>query len=183
MGMRDRTDGRDPDLEAEFERFYRTHAQAVAGYVARRVPADSVQDVVADTFAVAWRRLDRLPDEVLPWLLGVARRVIANQYRTSRRQEALRLRLSAEPPRPAESSSGGLPRVVAALLRLPEREREVVLLAAWEGLSAQQAARVLGCSTAAYRLRLHRARRKLAALTDEENDERRPATLRPEELT
>ena len=184
MGSRDQPDGQDTGVEAGFERMYRAYAPEVAAYVARRVRADSVQDVVADTFAIAWRRLDRLPDEVLPWLLAVARRVIANQQRASRRHGALRVRMAAQPVGLTERVGSELPRVVAALLRLPERDREVLLLAAWEGLSAQQAACVLGCSATAYRIRLHRARRKLVSLVDDESDEQRHAVsaLRPEEL-
>jgi RNA polymerase sigma-70 factor (ECF subfamily) len=71
-----------------------------------------------------------------------------------------------------------------ALNGLPEADREALMLAAWEGLSAQQAARVLGCSPTAFRIRLHRARRKLEASLDDEPGARHRTvpSLRPEEL-
>jgi RNA polymerase sigma-70 factor (ECF subfamily) len=188
--------GHDPQLDegesaasALFDRLYRAQAPQLLAYVARRVPADGVADVVADTFAVAWRRLSRVPaDDPLPWLLGVARRVIANQHRSRRRREALVQRLAGQPPFEPDQASAGLllTEVVAALRELPERDREALRLAAWEGLTARQAGQVLGCSATAYRLRLHRARRKLAARlngsADSQQRESVLPTLHPEEL-
>ena len=176
----------DPNDVSRFELLYRAHAPAVVAYAARRVPPDGVADVVADTFAVAWRRLDRVPGEPLPWLLGVARRVIANQRRSERRRDRLVSRAAAEPVAAAHAEPDSeLAELLAALRSLSDRDREALQLAAWEGLSAPQAARVLGCSPTAYRLRLHRARRKLAARLDRAGDVRpepfRPH-LRPEEL-
>lgn len=167
--------------DEEFEQLYRANAAGVSAYVARRLPADSVQDAVAETFAVAWRRRDRVPDEPFPWLLAVARRVIANHRRTARRRATVPL---VDVPQPAAADGRDLSDVLAALNGLPERDREALMLAAWEGLSAAQAARVLGCSPTAFRLRLHRARRKLAAGLDDESGTRHRAVpaLRPEEL-
>ena len=179
----------DPDRVTRFEDLYRAHVPDVIAYVARRVRPDGVGDVVADTFAVAWRRLESVPVEPLPWLFGVARRVIANQRRSQRRHLALVLRAAVEPrplaqaePEPEQE----LPAILAAFRSLPERDREVLRLTAWDELSSEQAGRVLGCSATAYRLRLHRARRKLAARLDIEADHDQPElirpTLRPEEL-
>jgi RNA polymerase sigma-70 factor, ECF subfamily len=166
-----------------FERLYREHAPRVIAYVARRLPDDVVHDVVAETFAVAWRRFDRVPTEPLPWLLGVARRVAANQRRSLRRRIALAERAAGQARAnvPQEVSSP----VLEALASLAESDREAVLLAAWDGLSAAEAASVLGCSPTAYRIRLHRARRKLAARLDRRSAKsggQRCPVLRPEEL-
>ena len=174
--------GGNSEEAARFERLYQEYAPSVIAYVARRVPSDLVADTVAETFAVAWRRLDRVPASPGPWLLAVARRVAANQRRGLRRRAALveraasQLVTSAEPQAPSQ--------VLEALAALPERDREAILLLAWEGLSASEAAEVLGCSATAYRLRLYRARRKLAAQLDamtEHQSEHLRTVLPPQE--
>jgi RNA polymerase sigma factor (sigma-70 family) len=150
-----------PEDAARFEQLYREHAPRVIAYAARRLPRDVVADVVAETFSVAWRRLDLVPVEPGPWLLAVARRVSANQRRSLRRRAALAERAAAHALVFFEVEDP--PAVLEALATLSERDREALLLAAWDGLSAAEAAAVLGCSATAYRLRLYRARRKLAA--------------------
>jgi len=113
---------------------------------------------------VAWRRLDDIGADPLPWLLGVARRVLANQRRGDQRRLALadRLRGTTPPHQVLELAPGLSDRLRAGLLALSPREREALLLVAWEGLSPDRAARATGCSAAAFRVRLHRARRHLA---------------------
>jgi RNA polymerase sigma factor (sigma-70 family) len=156
-----------------FEDVYSANCGPVLAYVLRRVRScDDAPDVLAETFLIAWRRLDDVPpgDAVKPWLYGVARRVLANQRRGERRRSALteRLRtdlatsdLAAQPgwPQPA----GELAEVARAFRRLPEPDQELLALVGWEGLSAHQIAITLGCSSNAARIRVHRARRKLAA--------------------
>lgn len=150
---------------ARFEALYRAHAGAVRGYTLRRIDVATADDVVSDVFLVAWRRLGEVPDDPLPWLLGVARRVLANKRRGAARQTALRGRLAAEPQVVAshddpEESPGD--RVLAALALLRPADREVLMLSAWEGLEPARAARVLGVRTGTFTMRLHRARRRLA---------------------
>jgi RNA polymerase sigma-70 factor, ECF subfamily len=84
--------------EHRFELLFRANYPAVRAYALRRSSGDSAQDVVAETFLVAWRRLDDVPADALPWLYGVARRVLANQRRTMRRSEALGERLAGRGP-------------------------------------------------------------------------------------
>jgi RNA polymerase sigma-70 factor (ECF subfamily) len=136
----------------------------VRAYALRRVASQAADDVVADVFVVAWRRLDAVPSEPLPWLLGVARRVLANRRRGERRAAALRLRLAAgEPQTPVASGPPASdPRVAAALADLSPRDRELLMLIAWEGLSVSEAAQVLGLRPGTVAVRLHRARRRLA---------------------
>ncbi|MGN6378992.1 MAG: RNA polymerase sigma factor [Gaiellales bacterium] len=155
----------DPDAQAaqRLEELFRRHHRAVAAYARRRVPGDTADDVVASTFLVAWRRLDDVPADSLPWLLAVARNVIATQQRGSRRRGALRLRLehsdtAAASPSPGEEPAGHL---AAALARLPANDREAITLIAWDGLQPAEAATVMGQSAAAFRVRLHRAKRRL----------------------
>ena len=78
-----------------FEEMFTEHYAAVRGYALRRTSADAAQDAVAETFLVAWRRLDDVPPDALPWLFGVARRVLANQRRSAARSEALEERLGS----------------------------------------------------------------------------------------
>ncbi len=158
-------------FEALFERY---HPDVVA-YVLRRAPQTAVDDVVSETFLVVWRALDRMPEEQLPWLYGVARRTLANHRRGRRRSAALNARLThvaAEPPKPEMLDEVIDPALRDALLELSEREREALLLVAWEGLSPAQAANALGCSGAAFRVRLHRARGRLAQLLAQTSSER-----------
>ena len=145
--------------EAKFERMYRAYADQVHAYARRRSDAAVADEVVAEVFLVAWRRLDQVPGEGLPWLLAVARRVLANQRRSKRRALALRERLGSIPaPSPGAGDRG----VLCALSTLGERDREVLLLIAWEGLSQAEVAEVLAIRRTAVAMRLHRARQRLS---------------------
>jgi RNA polymerase sigma-70 factor (ECF subfamily) len=155
--------------EAAFEQLFRDHYESVLRYVTRRVPADEVQDVVAQTFLAAWRRQQELRGDPLPWLLGVARRTSANQLRSEARRVALVDRLGGELRVPLPADVGGRSRLAEALRKLSEGDREALLLVAWDGLDHRAAARVSGCTTATFAVRLHRARRRLErALAGEE---------------
>jgi RNA polymerase sigma factor (sigma-70 family) len=166
---------------ARFDALFAEHFAAVRAYVMRRSGEGPLDDVLSETFLVAWRRIDTVPDDALPWLLGVARRVLANQRRGDLRRAALLDMLARVLPRslvvePAADVFGRLGGVMASL---SAPEREALLLVAWEGLSPQRAARVVGCSPAAFRARLYRARRRLAAQLGEPSP--RPFDARPTE--
>lgn len=128
---------------------------------------EAAEDVASETFAVAWRRRDRIPDPALPWLYAIAIRVISNQYRSTVRRRNLDARLAHEagissPERDPADPVSRRDSFFTAFGRLSEAEREVLRLAAWDGLNLRDAARAFGCSAGAFRVRLHRARRKLA---------------------
>jgi RNA polymerase sigma-70 factor (ECF subfamily) len=149
-----------------FERIFAATYQPVRAYVVRRAPAAAVEDVLSEVFLVAWRRLDSVADDPLPWLFGVARRVLANQFRAERRRGALldRLRLGAGFEDPGWQTPPGLrAELAAAVSALSATEREALLLVAWEGLTPDRGARAAGCSPSAFRVRLHRARGHVAA--------------------
>ncbi|MFZ0382004.1 MAG: sigma-70 family RNA polymerase sigma factor [Solirubrobacteraceae bacterium] len=151
--------------ELVFDALFRAHYVGVLRYALRRSPTRAAaEDIAAETFVVAWRRLNAVPADELPWLLGIAHRLILNERRSDRRRARLVARLSADPddpgPQPAEPSREHR-RVLDALGRLGERDQEVLRLAAWEGLDPSRAAAVLGCSRGALAVRLHRARRRL----------------------
>ncbi|WP_346224604.1 RNA polymerase sigma factor [Microbispora maris] len=158
-GMRDR-----------FEALYRACYPAVHRYALRRTEsADDVADVIAETFLAAWRRMDDVPDgdAALLWLYGAARRVLANHRRGQSRRSALAERLRDElavrqgAPAPLDHHAE---RIRAAFALLSPADREVLALSAWEGLTGPQIAAVLNCSSTAARLRLHKARKRLARL-------------------
>jgi RNA polymerase sigma-70 factor (ECF subfamily) len=150
-------------------RLYEKHNRAVRAYCLRRIGDNEVSDVVAEVFAVAWRRIDDIPDGemALPWLYAVAGRVVADHYRSHNRRLRLTIKLSAVRPLvAAEPESQVVQRseydqVHTALGALREKDREVLLLAAWEELSNHQIATILGCTTEAAAQRLHRAKKKL----------------------
>jgi RNA polymerase sigma factor (sigma-70 family) len=150
-----------------FEQMYAANCGPILGYVLRRTEnPDDAADVIAETFLTAWRRLEAVPagDEARLWLYGVARRVLANYRRGERRRAVLADRLRAELAagyRPAQCT-GELAEFADAFRSLAEADREVLALVGWEGLDRGQAAAVLGCSRNAVRIRLHRARRRLA---------------------
>lgn len=135
-------------------------------YALRRSDPATAEEVVSETFVIAWRKLAEVPEEPLPWLLAIARRVLANHRRGERRRGALAERFRGTV---AAAAAVEDPVVGVALSALPERDREVLLLHAWEGLSNSEAAAVLGCSANAFGVRLHRARERFArALADQE---------------
>jgi RNA polymerase sigma-70 factor (ECF subfamily) len=162
--MHDLEQRREPDAASDrFERLFRSHHAAVVAYVRRRAHADVVDDVVDETFLVAWRRLDRVPREELPWLLGVARNVLATQHRGARRRRSLASRLAGAGVETTsfDVAAGAGGPVLAALARLAPKDREALTLVAWEGLAPHQAAQVLGEAPGTFRVRLHRARTRM----------------------
>ena len=151
------------DRQARFEQLYRAHAGAVRTYAVRRAPSDAIaDDIVSDVFLVVWRRLDEVPDSPAPWLLAIARRALANRRRSERRAAALTDRL-ASLRRPASAAAGTGDRLLDALATLPEPDRELLMLVAWEGLEPGEIAQLLGVRPGTVAVRLHRARRRLAA--------------------
>jgi RNA polymerase sigma factor (sigma-70 family) len=151
-------DDHESDARVRLEGLYREFATDVHAYALRRVADDVAEDIVSDVFVVAWRRLDDVPPNALPWLLAVARKTISNYLRGDRRREALRLRLEHEGTPTVSAQLAGA--ALLALASLPEPDREALMLVAWEGLDSRSAASVLGCSPVAFRVRLHRARKK-----------------------
>jgi RNA polymerase sigma factor (sigma-70 family) len=154
--------------EQRFESLYREYYGQLMRYAARRVVDGQEADVVAEAFTIAWKHLDQLHEgDALPWLYGIARRVLANDRRGRYRRRRLADRIVAEPSGSADDHAGEVARrvdLLAAIDALSVRDRECLQLAEWEQLSSEAAALVVGCSTAAYKVRLHRARRRLAAL-------------------
>ncbi|MFN8150129.1 MAG: RNA polymerase sigma factor [Solirubrobacterales bacterium] len=144
--------------------FAATYVEVLAFAIRRTGDREAAEDVAAETFAVAWRKIDDVPGEPLGWLYAVARNLISNQRRSERRRGRLLRRLSAE--RSGEGSGADPATAVGesdaslrALARLKESQREVLMLVAWEGADARVGSEALGCSPGAFRIRLHRARK------------------------
>ncbi|MFD5625465.1 MULTISPECIES: RNA polymerase sigma factor [unclassified Streptomyces] len=152
------------------ERLFRPTYRRVTAYCLRRTGEAAAHDAVAEVYAVAWRRRRQLPDddeEAVLWLLGIARRVIANQERGRRRWARLLLRIAErgrpDPPHGGDPSDTGeaADGLSAALALLPASDRELLRLAYWDDLSRAGIASVLGISVGAVDTRMHRARQRL----------------------
>ena len=155
--------------EARFAEFYRQYFRQVYAFCLRRISPDRVDDAVADTFLVAWRRLTVVPEggSALPWLYGVAHKVLSTQRRGRSRQEALKTKLAASGATPmtgvedfvvtAEESV----RVLEALSRLKPTDQEILKLSVWEELSYAEIAVVLDISHGAAKQRAYEARKNL----------------------
>ncbi len=156
--------------EAGFRDFYDRHFGAIHRYATARIEPGEVHDVVADVFAVAWRRRADMPggEQERLWLYGVARRVLADHRRSERRRIRLLVRLSTQPlpvdPGDEEALDGE--RLERAISHLREGDRELLKLLAWDELTRPEAAEVLGCSVNALNIRLHRALRRLSTELD-----------------
>jgi RNA polymerase sigma factor (sigma-70 family) len=153
-------------VATRFDALWAAYAGNVLAYARRHVDWTAAQEVVSDTFLIAWRRLENVPEEPLPWLLVVARNTIRNQQRSNNRRQAMQFELEqlerlAAPAPGADIAVTDRSEVLAGLASLTSQEREAILLIAWDGLKPADAARVAGCSTATFQVRLHRARRRL----------------------
>ena len=155
----------DEDRRQRFTELYEQHYADVLAYARRRVAESDARDVAAETFLVAWRRLDEAAARGLPWLYRTALLTVRNWERGQRRLARVHARLAALPadsdaPDPA-STLAGVQQVVDLLRSLTEVDRELLLLVSWEQVDVRTAAGVVGCSPAAAAVRLHRARRRL----------------------
>ncbi|MGI5485643.1 RNA polymerase sigma factor [Microtetraspora malaysiensis] len=166
----------EPGPRDRFTALYSSCYSRVYAYAVSRAGRQLAEEVASETFCVAWRRIDAVPDNALPWLLGVARNVLRESYRAEARRQSLESELatwvSAE-----ELTAGDVAESVAeraAVLRglaaLSDDDRELLTLVAWHGLRAVDAAKVVGCSTATFFVRLHRARRRLERTVAAEPD-------------
>ena len=157
-----------------FGTVYEQHYGAVYAYASRRVGVDAADEIAAETFLIAWRRSDAVPDEPLPWLYGVARNVVLRHHEITRRQARAREAAERERPAPVPSEAAGDPAVWEAWNRLRPADREVLALIVWEELSVAEAARVLGCpARAVLRAPVPRAPPARAAAGDHPRSEQR----------
>ena len=153
------------DDETRFGALWDAHRNAVWAYAARRVGPDRAADVVHETFLVAWQRLDDVPATAAPWLIAVARHTILHERRGTARRAQLDERLAGLAERSHDEPAPAIdPDLLRAARQLPLADRELLALIAWDGLTIGEAAVVLGWRPVTARVRLHRARTRLAAL-------------------
>ena len=162
----------DPVLRRRFEELVAAVYEPVQRYLRRRTDPASADDVVADVLLVLWRRLDDVPAEApLAYAYGVARGCLANNRRTAVRQERVVARLAREHRPDDEDSADPLDGALdEALAVLPEGDRELLRLWAWEQLSPREIALVLDISANAVSIRLHRAKQKVKELLESRKD-------------
>ncbi|MFJ8001140.1 RNA polymerase sigma factor [Streptomyces sp. NPDC096310] len=156
--------------EAQFTEVYRAHYEDLLRFVRRRAHPMNVDDIVGETFLAAWRRRSELPEDPRPWLFRTARNAMLNAQRGMRRRSALVVHIQQSSDSAAERVTSDVSDQVdsrlelgAAWQELAPGDQEVLALHVWEELSARDAAKVLGCTRAAYAMRLTRAKRRLAA--------------------
>lgn len=172
------------DPESRFTALYDAHYRRVLGYALTKAESGTAEDLVSEVFLVAWRRIDDVPGEAFPWLLGVARNLLRKQRQSGYRHWALADRITALTTRQQLTAWDVAEHVVeretalAALRTLPERDLDVLALVMWHDLTPKEAAAVAGCSTATFVVRLHRARRRLAKALDSA-DRTQPVTRSP----
>ncbi|XVQ13782.1 RNA polymerase sigma factor [Spirillospora sp. CA-255316] len=175
------------DPSTRFTRLYDENYRRVLAYALTHAEPHTAEDIAGETFLIAWRRLADVAEPPLPWLLGVARNLLRKQRDSGHRRRALAERV-AELAGAGGAVAGDVAEHVverqsalAALAALPERDLEVLTLVNWHGLRPREAAKVVGCSAAAFFVRLHRARRRLAGALENGPDPRpRPAPVAEE---
>ncbi len=161
-----------PTRKARFEALFDEHYEALHRYALRRAESALAEEVVNEAFLVAWRRLDTVPEEPLPWLYATAGHVLANRRREAARHARRVGAAAAEVPVMARDPADRLAERDAALRAftgLKALDREALRLVAWERLSIADAARAAGVSRPAFAMRVHRARRRLAARLREQD--------------
>ena len=165
-----------------FAGLYDQYYRKVLHYALQHAEPGSAEDVASEAFLIAWRRWPDLPEPPLPWLLGVARNLLRQQAAAGRRRRLLAERIAALTSEADVTAWDAGEHVVEraaaldALALMSERDVEALTLVTWHGLDLRAAASVVGCTPAAFTVRLHRARRRLnAALRTADRAEKPPA--------
>ena len=169
---------------ASFDELFTAYRAKILAYCRTRSHSSvDAEDALAEVFLVAWRRLEDIPegDAARAWLYATARRVTANRLRSARRSASLLERLFVW-RKDMESydfteTDAASELVHEALRRLKPIDREVLLLAEWEGLSSAEIATVTGCSSNSARGRLHRARRRFREAYESVSECHQQATM------
>jgi RNA polymerase sigma-70 factor, ECF subfamily len=158
----------DAQRRAAFERTVTEVYSPVLRYLRRRTDPTTADDILGDTLLVLWRRFDDVPpDNPVAYAIGVARGCLANRRRGDERQLRLVHRLATEPTAFPSADASSDDDLDAAFAALPEKDREVLRLWAWEQLPPRDLAVVLGISPNAASVRLHRATKRLRSLMDD----------------
>lgn len=160
------------ELRDEYQRYFQAHRAEVYRYVLRRAGSNDAEDLTAETFAIAWRRWVEAQQGGLPWLYKTASYVLSNHNRAARRASRLFLQLAEDAAvsqlhaPSVDEQAGSRALLISVLETLRPRDKELLSLLYWEELSPREAATVLGCSSAAVSVRLHRLRARLKKQLD-----------------
>ena len=166
--------------EERLELLFERHYSEVLAYCVRRIGSDEADDIAAEVFTTAWRRIDEVKWETArSWLFGIARKILANRFRSLRRRKRRIDRLSSLLPIGEDTPEVYVvqrdedKKVIGALKSLKRSDQEILMLAAWEGLTGPEIAETLNISPSAAEQRLHRAKKRYAKTlkTPEENKE------------
>lgn len=155
--------------EELFTQLYGRYRGELHAFCVRRIDRAEVEDVMAEVFAVVWRKIGSVTvGKERAWLYSIARNVIRNQWRGTSRRRRLENRVQGLPgDEPARPETIVIRRardeaLLRAVDRMPERDREILMLSAWDDLSGPEIAGVLGISVSSAQQRLHRAKKRLA---------------------
>ena len=152
------------DAEARFRDVF-VHLPEVVAYARRRGSRDP-EAVGAEALTIAWRKLADVPvDDARPWLFATARNLLLAERRKASAAPG-RVDISEAPAKAGPEIRILDPELEQGLRELSARDREALLLVAWEDLTPALAARSLGVSQAAFRVRLHRSRKRLRRLLE-----------------
>jgi RNA polymerase sigma-70 factor (ECF subfamily) len=163
-----------PDAAESVAAWFDRHAPAIAAYATRRVGLTAARDVVADTFRVALEQFDVFDSargNERAWLFGIATNVIRRHWRTEERRLRAQVRSVRADVRPVDpllriddsvDAHRAYERIVDVVAQLPPDDRDLLVLVAWERMSSNEAASVLGIPPGTVRSRLHRLRTQLA---------------------
>lgn len=162
-----------------FTEIFERHARPIGGYISKRIGVDAVDDVLSETFLIAFRKrssFDTRWADARPWLLGIASRVV-NKHRASQARHWRALEAAARAPDPPQDANAGADSRMDAdaairslaphIAALPKRDRDTLLLYAWEDLTYEQISVALDVPVGTVRSRLNRVRRKLAPFNPE----------------
>jgi RNA polymerase sigma-70 factor (ECF subfamily) len=154
------------DCAAHLSRVYVEHRLALLRYAARRVGADEAADVVATVFTIAWRKIEQMPSDALPWLYRIAGFEVLKVGRRRAHAQRLHLDLAASATPAVAGEQAAVVDAVwveAVINSLRPTDAELLRLLVWEDLDVPRAAAVLGCSASAAHVRLHRLRKRVEA--------------------
>ncbi|HWF72164.1 MAG TPA: sigma-70 family RNA polymerase sigma factor [Solirubrobacteraceae bacterium] len=155
-----------------------SHLGLITAYAQRRGVPDP-DDIAADVMTIAWRRLTHVPvDDPRPWLIATARNLILADRRKHPAESELDAQDSTDAIDPLSAIAALDPELESALRTLSHSDREALLLLAWEDLTPKAAAASLGITQAAFRVRLHRARRRLIGELESDQPSRRAQSRR-----
>ncbi|MDJ0770733.1 MAG: sigma-70 family RNA polymerase sigma factor [Ilumatobacter sp.] len=169
--------GKDDQRRRAYEDLFRANYRAVQGFVQAQYPNVDTAQVMSNTFEIALRRFEDIPqDAERGWLIGVARNCCRNELRAERRRRRRLAEVASlqriDGPSTSPISGLDLDAVLTAFRQLRPSDQEVMLLAEWHGLLGRDLAAALGVSPSAAAVRLHRARQRLRSLLDEDGGER-----------